>query len=81
MNFKSRKILTGILERVSKKTNKSYVVLNFLNENGTTFSSMLDEGVKLPEGLKQLSEVIVEFEVQFFNGNVTGLKTIDIKLV
>ena len=81
MTFKTEKVLLGIIEKVSKKTNKPYIVLNFLNENGTTFTSMLADGVKLPGDLQQLDNVIVEFEVQFFNGNVTGLRTIDIKLL
>jgi hypothetical protein len=81
MTFKTERVLLGVFEKVSKKTGKQYVVLNYLNDNGTAFSSMLADGVKLPEGLQQLDDVIVEFEVQFFNGNVTGLRTIDIKLV
>jgi hypothetical protein len=81
MTFKTEKVLLGVIEKVSKKTNKPYVVLNFLNENGTTFTSMLADGVTLPADLQQLDDVIVEFEVQFFNGNVTGLRTIDIKLL
>jgi hypothetical protein len=81
MTFKTEKVLLGVIEKVSKKTNKPYIVLNFLNENGTTFTSMLADGVKLPADLQQLDNVIVEFEVQFFNGNVTGLRTIDIKLL
>lgn len=81
MTFKTEKVLLGVIEKVSKKTNKPYTVLNFLNENGTTFTSMLGDGVKLPADLQQLDDVIVEFEVQFFNGNVTGLRTIDIKLL
>jgi hypothetical protein len=80
MTFKTEKVLLGVIEKVSKKTNKPYVVLNYLNDDGTTFTSMLGEGVKLPDGLQQLDDVIVEFEVQFFNGSVTGLRTIDIKI-
>ena len=76
MTFKTKKILTGVFNKTSKKTNNEYTILNFLNDNGTTFSSMLGEGVKLPDGLKQLTEVNVEFEVQFYNGNVNGLRTI-----
>lgn len=79
MVFKSEKIVTGIETRKSKKTGNDYTVINYLNENGSTFSSMVSDDCPLPADLKQLSKVQVEFEVSFYNGNVTGLKTIDIK--
>jgi hypothetical protein len=81
MTFKTRKIITGIEKKVSKKTEKEYMVINYLNDNGSTFSSMAAEDLKVPEGIKQLSSCDVEFEVQIYNGNVNGLKTIGLELV
>ena len=74
MKFETEKIVTGIVERVSKKTNKTYRMIMYLNDDGTTFTSMLQEDVKIPEGLKQLDLCNVVFEVTFYNGNVNGLK-------
>lgn len=81
MRFKTQKVITGIEQKVSKKTGNPYRMVNYLNENGSTFSSMVEEGLVVPEGLKQLSSVEVEFEVTFYNGNVSGLRTVDLKLV
>lgn len=75
MQFKTKKILTGVQQKVSTKTNKPYTLLTFLNENGSTFNSMSDV---IPQGLKQLDNCEVEFEVTFYNNNVSGLKTLSI---
>lgn len=81
MNFETNRILTGIVPKVSKKTGEPYVILNFLNNDGSTFSSMVDNSVTLPDGLKQLSNCKVKFQITFYNGNVTGLKTVGLDLV
>lgn len=81
MTFKTKKIITGIEKKTSKKTEKEYMVINYLDEKGYTFSSMAAEGLNIPDGIKQLSSVDVEFEVQIFNGNVNGLKTIGLELI
>lgn len=81
MNFKTNKVVTGLESRKSKKTDKSYIIINYLNDNGSTFSSMADESLIIPKEIKQLSPVEVDFEVTFYNGNVSGLKTVGLKLV
>lgn len=81
MTFEAKKILTGVIPKVSKITGKPYTILTYLNDNGSTFTSMMSEDCKLPTGLKQLSDVKVKFEVTFFNGNVSGLKTVGIELL
>lgn len=80
MKFETELIVTGIVERVSKKTNKTYRMIMYLNDDGTTFTSMLHEDVEIPEGLKRLDLCNVEFEVTFYNGNVNGLRTIGLEL-
>lgn len=80
MKFETVKIVTGVVEKVSKKTNKEYRMINYLNDDGTTFTSMLHEDVKLPKELKQLDICNVTFEVMFYNGNVNGLRTVALEL-
>jgi len=81
MRFETEMIVTGIVEKVSKKTNKTYRMIIYLNDDGTTFTSMLPEDVNIPEGLKQLDLCNVVFEVTFFNGNVSGLRTVNIEIL
>lgn len=81
MTFQSRKLIAGFEQRVSKQTNQPYVIITYLNENGSTFQSILDANADIPEGVKQLSVVDVDFQVTFFNNKVSGLKTKSIKLV
>lgn len=81
MKFETVKIVTGVVEKVSKKTNKEYKMINYLNDDGSTFTSMLHEDVKLPKELKQLDTCNVVFEVTFYNGNVNGLRTVGINLI
>lgn len=81
MKFETEKIVTGVIEKVSKKTNKEYRMINYLNDDGTTFTSMLHEDVKLPPDLKQLDSCKVTFEVTFYNGNVNGLRTIGLEVL
>lgn len=80
MKFETELIVTGIVEKVSKKTNKTYRMIMYLNDDGTTFTSMLHEDVEIPEGLKQLDLCNVLFEVTFYNGNVNGLRTVGLEL-
>lgn len=81
MRFEEKKIITGLSQKVSKKTNKQYTMAYFLNDDGTTFSSVVADGVVIPQDIKQLSPVKVTFEVSFFNGNVNGLKTVYLELL
>lgn len=81
MKFETEMIVTGVVERVSKKTNKEYRMIIYLNDDGTTFTSMLHEDVKLPSDLKQLDSCKVTFEVIFYNGNVNGLRTIGLEVL
>lgn len=81
MKFEQEMIVTGIIEKVSKKTNKAYRIIMYLNDDGSTFTSMVHEDLELPDGLKQLDVVYVTFEVTFYNGNVNGLKTVGLKLI
>lgn len=80
MKFETELIVTGIVEKVSKKTNKPYRIIMYLNDDGSTFTSMVHEDLELPNGLKQLDVVIVTFEVTFYNGNVNGLRTVGLEL-
>jgi hypothetical protein len=78
MTFKTKKIVTGIERKVSKKTEKEYTMINFLNDGGTVFSSMADVNLVIPNDVRQLTECDVEFEVVVYNGNITGLRTLSI---
>jgi len=81
MRFEEKKIITGITRKVSKKTNKEYTMANFLNDDGTSFSSLVADGVLIPQDIKQLSQVKVMFEVTFYNGNINGLRTVNLELL
>lgn len=55
-------ILTGIAEKESKKTGNEYLIANFLDEEGNTFSCMVDFPINKTE-FKQLDKVDVIFRV------------------
>lgn len=74
--FKENIIFTGKKEVVSKK-GKEYVLFNYLNDEGEIFSTLAK--CDLPEDIKQLDEVEVEFEV--IPGRYIQLNTLDIKKV
>lgn len=76
MKFNSTKILAGIETRTSKSTQKEYKLAHFMNEDGTTFSTMLQ--CEMPEGVKQLDVVDVTFELN--TGRYMQLNTLDLEL-
>jgi len=76
LEFKERLILTGVQQKISK-TGNSYIIANFLDENGQIFGCIVD--CDLPEGLRQLDHVDVKFKV--IPGRYIQLKVIDIKKV
>lgn len=76
MKFKTQKIVTGVENRVSTKTNNPYTLITYLDDNGTTFSTITTENTVIPTGLKQLDKVDVEFEV--LPGKYMQLKTLTI---
>ena len=76
LEFKERCILTGVQKKLSKAGN-SYIIANFLDENGQTFGCIVE--CDLPEGLRQLDHVDVKFKV--IPGRYIQLKVIDIKKV
>jgi hypothetical protein len=80
MKFNATRILTGVVEKTSKKTGNKYVMFSYLNDDGLTFSSMANSDLVIPKDLKQLSSVDVELEVTFYNGNVNGVRTNSIAL-
>ena len=74
--FKETLILTGIENRISNSGRK-YTIANFLGENGRTFSCVVD--CPVPEGLKQLDKVEVDFK--FVPGRYAHVRIIGIKKV
>lgn len=77
-NFEEKNlILTGIEKRISKKTDREYSIVNFLDRNGQTFGCMLD--TELEDNFSQLDNVDVLFEV--IPGRYTQLKVKGLKKV
>lgn len=76
LDFTKEMIFTGA-ELKKSKENKEYVLVNFLNENGSSFGTVCE--CPLPQNLKQLDKVTVNFLV--VPGRYTQLKTLDIKKV
>ena len=70
-------IFTGKVEGVSKKTDKPYTILNYLDDTGQVFGTMVTCDV--PKDLKQLDKVEVVMELQV--GRYTSLKTIEIRKI
>lgn len=62
MKFNARCVYTGKTEKKSKKGNK-YILVNFLDDNGKTFTVL--SVVDVPENIKMLEVVNVEFELVF----------------
>jgi len=60
MRFETRRIYTGTTKKEGKNGNK-YTLINFLDDEGQTFSVVSD--VEVPLGIKQLETVNVEFEL------------------
>jgi len=76
LEFKERCIITGVQKKISK-TGNSYIIANFLDENGQTFGCIVE--CDIPQDLKQLDHVDVKFKV--IPGRYIQLKVIDIKKV
>lgn len=66
-------IFTGSENRVSKD-GKSYIIANYLNPSGHTFSTVVD--CDLPKGLVQLDKV--KLRLGLSTGRYTQLKTLSI---
>lgn len=67
MRFQCERIITGIENRKSKNGNE-YIIIHFLDDNGKTFSCV--SNVPLPDDVKQLDLVNVEFEIIFTSKNI-----------
>lgn len=76
LDFTKKMIYTGKINRTGKN-GKSYTIVNYLGENGVTFSTIAD--CEIPEEIKQLDQVEVKFYVQ--TGRYIQLRTVDIKKV
>lgn len=76
LNFETKLIYTGKKNKVSKN-GKNYTIVNYLNSDGTTFGTIAE--CEISEDIKQLDEVIVNFEV--IPGRYIQLKTMAIKKV
>ena len=60
MRFETRRIYTGTTKRESKE-GKEYTLISFLDDEGQTFTVVSD--VEVPNDVKQLDSVFVEFEL------------------
>lgn len=69
-------IYTGKVEGISKKTGEPYTILNYLDNTGQVFGTMVT--CEVPN-LKQLDKVEVIMELQV--GRYTTLKTIEIRKI
>lgn len=73
LRFQCERVITGAEKKMSKNGNE-YIIFNFLDDNGRTFSCVSD--VTLPSNIKILDKVNVEFEVKtgrYINLRVVGL--------
>lgn len=76
MLFTESRIVTGVVQRVSQKTGNPYTVVNYLNDDGSTFSTVAE--CEIPRELKQLDRVEVDFDLTV--GRYTALKTVAMRL-
>lgn len=67
MKFETKCIYTGT-EVIQSKNGNKYILLNFLDDNGKTFSVI--SNLDIPEGINQLDIVNVEFELLFANRKI-----------
>lgn len=67
MKFKTKCTYTGIEVKQSKKGNV-YKLINFLDDNGKTFSVLTT--VDVPGDIKPLDKINVEFELLFAYRNI-----------
>lgn len=76
LDFTKKMIYTGKVSKIGKNGQK-YTIVNYLGENGVTFSTIAD--CEVPEDIKQLDQVEVKFCV--LTGRYIQLKTMAIKKV
>lgn len=76
LSFTQEMIFTGSEPKKSEK-GREYVLVNYLNDNGSSFGTVIE--CPLPDGLKQLDKVMVEFAV--IPGRYTQLKTLAIEKI
>lgn len=69
MKFETKRIFTGTTKKVGKQGNE-YILISFLNDEGQTFTVVSD--VDVPENIKMLDEVNVEFEIT--TGRYTNMR-------
>lgn len=69
-------------ERTSKKTEKKYIIVNFLGEDGQTFSAMSDELISKAkfDSIEQLDKVSTILSLSKFNNNL-NMKLLSIEKV
>lgn len=80
MKFTARLPITGIVERVSKKTNNPYVIVNFLNEEGQSFGAMYKGVHDIVGQFKQMDLVEATFNLrtgQYMNLELVSLVLVD----
>lgn len=73
MRFQSERIITGA-ERKTSKNGNEYTIINFLGDDGRTFSCVSD--VAISSDIKVLDKVKVEFEIitgRYINLRVVGI--------
>lgn len=72
LTFEKDLIYTGMSERTSKKTEKKYIIANFLGEDGQTFSAMSDELISKAkfDSIEQLDKVSTILSLSKFNNNL-----------
>ena len=73
--FTEEVIYTGAVTRKSKKTDKEYTLLNFLDENGQSVSAIAD--CDIPK-LNQLDRMLATFKLEL--GRYMQLKIVDIQV-
>lgn len=71
LEFKEKLVFTGTQKRTSKN-GLDYTLVNYLDEDGSTFTTMAD--CIVPADIKQLDRVEVLFKV--IPGRYTSLKTL-----
>lgn len=76
LDFTKKMIYTGKINKIGKNGQK-YTLINYLGDDGVTFSTIAD--CEVPENIKQLDLVEVKFNIK--TGRYIQLRTVDIKKV
>lgn len=80
LSFEKKLIYTGYEKKESKK-NETYFLINFLGENGKSFTTLCkDIKQSFLEDLPQLTSVSVILQLNQFNNNL-NLNLLDIEVV